>query len=74
MSKQIPKKFRDSKRGDTPHELLLFYAIGLEPKHMIIMGYGRSTVYRYKAFFEKAKEKAIKKLGGFKWQEKNYSQ
>ncbi len=38
-------------------ELILLYAIGFQPKHLIKLGYSEQTVYKYKTHFENAKAK-----------------
>ncbi len=43
-------------------ELILLFAIGFQPKHLIKLGYSEQTVYKYKTHFENAKAKILEIL------------
>ena len=49
-------------KGESPHEIILLYAIGFNPREIIGLGYSAQTVYKYKKYFSKAQEKIREKL------------
>ena len=54
-------------KGESPHEIILLYALGFKPIHIINLGYPAQTVYKYNKYFEKAKENLkIKLIKGYK--------
>lgn len=55
-------------RGNTPHELMLFFICGFKPQTLVKMGYNEMTVYRYRKNLIKSQERMIKQYMGGKYE------